>query len=51
VQGQVCRDANLRAIAELRTHEVDAPNPIAARREVDLGLTDLEQHVLADLLD
>ena len=42
--------AELRAIAELRINAVDAPKSIPADREDALGLTDLEQRVIADLL-
>jgi hypothetical protein len=42
--------ADLRAIAELRIHAVDAAVSIPVHRDGGLGLTDLEQHVLADLL-
>ena len=42
--------ADLRAIAALRIHAVDAANSIPARRDSYLGLSDLEQHVLTDLL-
>jgi hypothetical protein len=41
--------ADLRAIAQLYIHAMDAPISIPARREGELGLTDLEQHVIADL--
>jgi hypothetical protein len=40
--------AELRAIAELRINAVDAPKSIPADREDALGLTDLEQRVIAD---
>jgi hypothetical protein len=43
--------ADLRAIAELRIHAMDASNSIPARPEGDLGLTALEQQVIADLLN
>jgi hypothetical protein len=42
--------ADLRAIAELRIHAMDAPNSVPARREGDLSLTDLEQQIIADPL-
>ena len=42
--------ADLRAIAQSRIDAMDTSNSIHARPEGDLGLTDLEQHVLADLL-
>jgi len=43
--------ADLRAISTLRIETVEATRPMPTRRERDLRLTDLEQHVIAELLD
>jgi hypothetical protein len=42
--------ADLRAIAELRIAAMDALNSIPAHPEGELGLTDMEQQVIGDLL-